>query len=585
MFVLLSSSLSALWLADYTYGYVFMTYRLDLVEFSPLPNGSGVQMLWSNPPGFNANSGEYVKVQLPWLLRGGSEWHPFSIYLNEATEEGLDEKRYSRNNDRPNFGGVGSREVDPSKTVLLLVECQNEFASKGGRLHDGVQHVMESTNMLEKTVELAACARAAGAYVFHLPVILNGNGSDNPNKTLGVLKDCRDGRCFIKGTWNAEIVDCLKPQQDDLVIRNKKGLDGFIGTDLQEQLEIRGIKTIIIGGFLTNCCVESTMRTGYEKGYNVITLEDGTACNSHAEQDAAIMGTFKMFSTPMDCAEAADLLVGISPKRLLIDEKRINKFAASISDDEESNLSLGPNCGLPLRTFVHACLNSSIKKSKARRIMEEARQDIRSQYKTTQIFLTPAGDWTKQVYEEVTNQRQLRHCWVKGPFVSPYSVVSKFSNLILVASGIGITPALGVMGQYKGNSRVKILIWSTRCPRMLKFFVPLFEEDATIAIIYYTGKEPLSDVELLGLSSSSNIFIHMARPESLTDTVSTVITEIECVTGGIDYPCTHHVSDIPLELRKQWCILYCGGSKKIRDMFSEYSNEMKVKYEYELFDW
>lgn len=85
---LLSPTYSGLWLADYLYGYLFKTYRLDLVEFTPLPDESGVQMLWRNPPGFNANSGEYVQIKLPWLSEGGQEWHPFSIYLKERTERG-----------------------------------------------------------------------------------------------------------------------------------------------------------------------------------------------------------------------------------------------------------------------------------------------------------------------------------------------------------------------------------------------------------------------------------------------------------------------------------------------------------------
>ena len=72
---------SGLWSLDHLYGYFFKTHRLDIVEFSPLPDLAGVQMLWRNPKGFRAKSGMYVKVQLPWLSEGGNEWHAFSIYL------------------------------------------------------------------------------------------------------------------------------------------------------------------------------------------------------------------------------------------------------------------------------------------------------------------------------------------------------------------------------------------------------------------------------------------------------------------------------------------------------------------------
>ncbi len=76
-----------MWVADYT--YLFRTHRLDIVEFSSLPGGSGCQLLWRNPENFKVKAGQYVQIQVPWLTKGGREWHPFSVYLNEATEEGL----------------------------------------------------------------------------------------------------------------------------------------------------------------------------------------------------------------------------------------------------------------------------------------------------------------------------------------------------------------------------------------------------------------------------------------------------------------------------------------------------------------
>ena len=42
----------------------------------------------------------------------------------------------------------------------------------------------------------------------------------------------------------------------------------------------RGIRTVALGGFPTNCCVESTMRAAHEKGYDVVTLKDCLATPS-----------------------------------------------------------------------------------------------------------------------------------------------------------------------------------------------------------------------------------------------------------------------------------------------------------------
>ena len=63
---IIASIFCGLWLLDYIYGYLFKTYRLDLVEFSALPDEAGVQILWANPKGFN---GEYEKPSLLSLLR------------------------------------------------------------------------------------------------------------------------------------------------------------------------------------------------------------------------------------------------------------------------------------------------------------------------------------------------------------------------------------------------------------------------------------------------------------------------------------------------------------------------------------
>merc|ERR1712048_909614 len=92
-----------------------------------------------------------------------------------------------------------------------------------------------------------------------------------------------------------------KPEQEDVVVVGKKGLDAFPGTDLEAQLKAHGVETIALAGFLTNCCVESTMRTAFEKGFNVVTLTDCTAATSLEGQKAAVEGTYGMFSTPM-CA-------------------------------------------------------------------------------------------------------------------------------------------------------------------------------------------------------------------------------------------------------------------------------------------
>ena len=200
--------------------------------------------------------------------------------------------------------------MDPKQTAVVLIEYQNDFTSPGGSLHDAVKGVMSSTNMLDNTKETVERARALGATIVHAPITFTEDYHELSPEPYGILKGVVDSKSFRKGTWGAEIVEELKPQQQDIVVEGKRGLDAFATTNLDFILRSRGITTIALGGFLTNCCVESTMRSAYEKGYNVITLKDCTATLSDDEQRLAIEKNYPMFSHPLEHGDFIEQLGG-----------------------------------------------------------------------------------------------------------------------------------------------------------------------------------------------------------------------------------------------------------------------------------
>src|ERR1700690_2429376 len=186
--------------------------------------------------------------------------------------------------------------MDPEKTALVLIEYQNDFTSDGGTLHQAVKPVMDQTNMLANTVETVKQARAMGATIVYAPITFTDDYHELSPTPYGILKGVVDSKSFRQGSWGAEIVDVLKPEPGDIVIEGKRGLCGFATTNLDFTLRSKGISTIALGGFLTNCSVESTMRTGYEHGYQVITLNDCVAATSIEQHDNALNYDFPMFS-------------------------------------------------------------------------------------------------------------------------------------------------------------------------------------------------------------------------------------------------------------------------------------------------
>lgn len=170
------------------------------------------------------------------------------------------------------------------ETAVILIEFQNEFCKEGGKLFDGVKDEIARQKTIPNAVRLAEGAREKGAVVIHTPFVFNEEYFGE-HKMEGIVKAVADGDAFREGTWGAEIIDEMKPKEGDKLVGGKSTLCGFNNTNLEKILKKSNIKNVVIGGFLTNFCVESTARTAYDKGYGVTVIKDATASNSSDEQN------------------------------------------------------------------------------------------------------------------------------------------------------------------------------------------------------------------------------------------------------------------------------------------------------------
>ena len=81
---------------------------------------------------------------------------------------------------------------------------------------------------------------------------------------------------FLKGTHGWELHESVK----DLHVEHyvEKNLpSSFVGTDLREWLEVNEIDTVVISGYMTQFCCDSTAKHAMHLGYNVEFLSDATA--------------------------------------------------------------------------------------------------------------------------------------------------------------------------------------------------------------------------------------------------------------------------------------------------------------------
>lgn len=202
----------------------------------------------------------------------------------------------------------GFDKLDKTKTAVLLIEYQNEFVSAGGKLHDAVDPCMIHNNMLANTLDLVDYCRKNNVRIIHAPITFSSDYKELSSNSYGILNNVKNGNCFQAKEWGGQIIDSLTPLSNENIVAGKTGLCGFASTNLDFILRQNNITNLAICGFLTNCCVESSMRTAYEKGYNVFTLTDCCAATSVDEHECAIKYTFPMFSKPVSYKEFISLV-------------------------------------------------------------------------------------------------------------------------------------------------------------------------------------------------------------------------------------------------------------------------------------
>ncbi|KAL7548833.1 hypothetical protein ACHAWF_012090 [Thalassiosira exigua] len=155
------------------------------------------------------------------------------------------------------------------------------------------------------------------------------------------------------------------------------------------------------------------------------------------------------------------------------------------------------------------------------------------------VFIMKNGDWTEKVYQQLQRNTH-RPAWFQGPFTSPYGQADTYDNHILVAGGIGITPALSAMSNFHKTRHVN-LIWVVRDQNMLEFFIQRLRSVSDVNIfIYYTGSAPLNPAYSFEEGLTGNVKLLTGRPpfDSLVPNII-YMTEKE-VKMPVVTDCTNH---------------------------------------------
>ncbi|OCL10180.1 Isochorismatase hydrolase [Glonium stellatum] len=136
-----------------------------------------------------------------------------------------------------------------SDSALIIIDAQNEYAS-------GALTVTNASSSRAAITSLLSKYRKAGGKIVH------------------VKHSVPEGApVFTPGTELAEEFKELKPEDGEEVI-TKLFPGSFTETTLDEYLKKIGTKKVVLCGYMAHVCVSTTAREAYQKGYEVILVED-----------------------------------------------------------------------------------------------------------------------------------------------------------------------------------------------------------------------------------------------------------------------------------------------------------------------
>lgn len=147
--------------------------------------------------------------------------------------------------------GLGNSASTIQSSALIIIDAQQTY-------REGVMQLEGVEPALEECRALLERFRAAGRPVFH---IQHDAGPGSPYDVTAPI---------------GQIAAPVAPVEGEAVIV-KNFPNSFANTDLDEQLKAAGIENLILVGFMSHMCVNSTARSAFTLGYNPTVVASATA--------------------------------------------------------------------------------------------------------------------------------------------------------------------------------------------------------------------------------------------------------------------------------------------------------------------
>lgn len=173
--------------------------------------------------------------------------------------------------------------VAPETTAVIVIDMMNLVLQKissneGAAVPRAGASIENARAVIEPIRRLLEAAREKNLLVTYAEFIqrseLGVSLMNGPH--LYCHKDAAEVPEIVEGSWESKTIDELAPQEGDIVIRKSRG-SSFYHTALDDLLQTRGIRSLILTGILSSGCVLFTACDAMHHGYYPIIPRQCTA--------------------------------------------------------------------------------------------------------------------------------------------------------------------------------------------------------------------------------------------------------------------------------------------------------------------
>jgi nicotinamidase-related amidase len=169
--------------------------------------------------------------------------------------------------------GLGNQPCPWKDSALVMIDCQNTYRR-------GIMQLTGVEEAIEEAKRLLDRARNAGTPIFH------------------VMHDAGPGSPYDITAEIGQIADPVAPRANEPVIV-KHYPNSFVGTELDALLRERAIQNLILAGFMTHMCVNSTARGAFNLGYRPTVVASATATRDLIAPGGAVVPAVSLHSASL----------------------------------------------------------------------------------------------------------------------------------------------------------------------------------------------------------------------------------------------------------------------------------------------